>query len=231
MKTCSKCNTSMPDDVKFCIECGNKMEMPQQAQTKKCVSCKAVIPTEADYCPECGAKQVVEEKRKTVDLYESVNNPEINIQCGYGYNSPNTVVGSVTISPTGILFESNAKGITGVLSAIATLGQKTRMGILFKDIEYIGVRQKGYLLYIRTKDGTDHVFSGPSVLALDANKNCVKKIAYLVELYRRMYWYYGEYKQEVYLSVAVPVGYFEDAVIRVDNLSDAKLINFYHTLY
>lgn len=226
MKTCPKCKTSMPDDVNFCTECGTKME--QQNQTKVCISCGAQIPNESSFCPECGAKQN-EETNQKVDIYECVNEPEISIQCGYGLNSPQTVPGSATITPKGIIFESNAKGVSGFFASIATLGQKTRMGIPYKEITHIGVVQNGYLLYIATNDGSTHTFSGPSAFALGENKKCVKKLAYLIELYRRMYWYYGGYEQEFYISQEIPVGYFQDAVIRVDNLSDEELIHFYQT--
>ena len=226
MKTCPKCNASMPDDVNFCTECGTKMSESQE-QTKFCISCGAKIPSEAQFCSECAAKQVVEERTQSVDIYEDVNNPQIKIQCGYGYHTSQTVPGEVTITPHGLLFESNSKGVSAFFASIATLGQKTRMGIKFKDITHMSIMQNGYLLYISTRDGGEHVFSGPSAFALGENKQCVKKLTYLTELYRRMYWYYGEYVDGPYLRVQESVGYFQKAVLRVDTLSDEELINFY----
>ena len=136
MKTCPKCNASMPDDVNFCTECGTKMSEPQE-QTKFCISCGAKIPYEAQFCPECAAKQVVEEKKK-IDLYESITKPEISFQAGYGHNYVAAGAGGLTISLLGISYESNLKSVSAVLSLIGTLGKKTRISISFKDITAIG---------------------------------------------------------------------------------------------
>lgn len=67
MKTCPKCNASMPDDVNFCTECGTKMSEPQE-QTKFCISCGAKIPYEAQFCPECAAKQTEMNQAKQIVL-------------------------------------------------------------------------------------------------------------------------------------------------------------------
>lgn len=224
MKTCPKCNASMPDDVNFCTECGTKMSEPQE-QTKFCISCGAKIPYEAQFCPECAAKQVVEEKKK-IDLYESITKPEISFQAGYGHNYVAAGAGGLTISLLGISYESNLKSVSAVLSLIGTLGQKTRISISFKDITAIGIQEKGRTVVVAVKDGTHHVFGSP----FGTDTQVAKKIAYLIELYRRMYWYYGEYVDHPYLRQIVPIGYFKDAP-RVDNLSNEELINFYHTLY
>lgn len=58
MKTCPKCNASMPDDVNFCTECGTKVDLRIENETTKiCNSCGAQIPREARFCPECCSKQ------------------------------------------------------------------------------------------------------------------------------------------------------------------------------
>ena len=73
MKNCPKCNASMPDGVKFCTECGNKMENPQQQEsaTKFCNSCGAKIPREAKFCPECSAPQIEEHTEKPTYTFTS----------------------------------------------------------------------------------------------------------------------------------------------------------------
>ena len=55
---CSKCGTMVKEGVKFCPECGNKME----AQTIKCPECGAEVKAGAKFCPECG-KKLTEEKK------------------------------------------------------------------------------------------------------------------------------------------------------------------------
>jgi membrane protease subunit (stomatin/prohibitin family) len=57
--TCPKCGASNSAGVKFCNECGAKMEVVKQ--TVPCVKCGAELQSGAKFCPECGAKQ---EKQK-----------------------------------------------------------------------------------------------------------------------------------------------------------------------
>src|SRR5687767_4361612 len=53
--TCPKCGASNPSALKFCNECGTKLEAG--AQTVPCVKCKAQLQVGAKFCVECGAKQ------------------------------------------------------------------------------------------------------------------------------------------------------------------------------
>jgi len=46
---CSKCNFENPQEAKFCMECGEKLE-------NVCAKCGAELPAEAKFCMECGAK-------------------------------------------------------------------------------------------------------------------------------------------------------------------------------
>ncbi|MGH9968644.1 MAG: SPFH domain-containing protein [Pyrinomonadaceae bacterium] len=57
--TCPKCGASNSTAVKFCNECGTKLETASQAEV--CVKCGAKLQTGARFCSECGAKQ---EKQK-----------------------------------------------------------------------------------------------------------------------------------------------------------------------
>ncbi|MBQ9786149.1 MAG: zinc ribbon domain-containing protein, partial [Clostridia bacterium] len=52
LTTCPKCNAEIKQGLKFCPECGNKME----TQTKVCPDCNAEVKANAKFCPECGAK-------------------------------------------------------------------------------------------------------------------------------------------------------------------------------
>jgi membrane protease subunit (stomatin/prohibitin family) len=52
---CTVCGASMPENSKFCRECGAKVEPPQQEGMKICPKCGANVP-EGKFCLECGAK-------------------------------------------------------------------------------------------------------------------------------------------------------------------------------
>jgi len=51
-KTCAACGQSIPQNSKFCPECG-----AQQAAARFCMECGAKLEGSAKFCPECGAKQ------------------------------------------------------------------------------------------------------------------------------------------------------------------------------
>lgn len=48
-KKCPKCGSNLPNNAKFCAECGTKLE-------NKCPKCGAVNSIGAKFCPECGEK-------------------------------------------------------------------------------------------------------------------------------------------------------------------------------
>jgi len=50
--TCLSCSNNVPDEFKFCPNCGQSM-----ATEKECVSCKEVIPIDFGFCPHCGTSQ------------------------------------------------------------------------------------------------------------------------------------------------------------------------------
>lgn len=49
---CSKCGASLTPGVKFCAECGTRVE-----QKRYCIECGAEIADKAKFCPECGSQQ------------------------------------------------------------------------------------------------------------------------------------------------------------------------------
>lgn len=48
-KKCPRCGANLPNNAKFCAECGTKLE-------NKCPKCGAVNSINAKFCPECGEK-------------------------------------------------------------------------------------------------------------------------------------------------------------------------------
>jgi membrane protease subunit (stomatin/prohibitin family) len=52
---CSACGAVIPENAKFCLECGEKVKPPIAVGMKKCPRCGAVVP-EGKFCLECGAK-------------------------------------------------------------------------------------------------------------------------------------------------------------------------------
>lgn len=228
MKTCPSCHTKLEDDVKFCTNCGAKQEEETSSQTKICPSCLTAIPFEAKFCPHCATEQPEQDRNDEPGVYDEVDLRELSISCGYSYESPNAISGTVVISPIGIVFESSSKGVLGLLTTLATFGQKTRMAIAFKNITHMSIMERGYSLYIRTSDGGTHYFWG---MSMSKAKVCVKKLAYIFELYRRMYWYYGEYTEGAYyLSTYVEVGSFKKSVQDMSSVSDEELIQFFRTV-
>lgn len=49
------CGTEISKDSKFCIGCGNKVEIPvDNTEYVECSNCEMSIPSEANFCPCCG---------------------------------------------------------------------------------------------------------------------------------------------------------------------------------
>lgn len=51
-RECSNCGAQMEENIKFCMECGSKME-PEEL---KCPNCSIKLPEGTKFCMECGAK-------------------------------------------------------------------------------------------------------------------------------------------------------------------------------
>ena len=52
---CASCGADVPAGAKFCLECGQKMEMPKKEEVKICPKCGTSVP-EGKFCLECGAR-------------------------------------------------------------------------------------------------------------------------------------------------------------------------------
>lgn len=55
MRKCQSCGEEIPENSKFCLKCGTKIETEPQADLKKCPKCGATVPS-GKFCLECGAK-------------------------------------------------------------------------------------------------------------------------------------------------------------------------------
>ena len=51
-KECSNCGAQVAENVKFCTECGGKME----PEVLKCPNCSIELPEGTKFCMECGTK-------------------------------------------------------------------------------------------------------------------------------------------------------------------------------
>ncbi len=58
---CPKCQFENPKDSKFCLECGEKMEL-------KCPNCRKSLPIGAKFCNECGHKLTLLTEPAPIDL-------------------------------------------------------------------------------------------------------------------------------------------------------------------
>ena len=52
---CAKCGVPLPQNAKFCLECGEKVAPVMQDNTVICPSCGKTV-TKGKFCPECGYK-------------------------------------------------------------------------------------------------------------------------------------------------------------------------------
>lgn len=53
---CGSCGISNTSDVKFCCECGAKLEEVSASPKCICPSCKEEVPSGVSFCGECGTK-------------------------------------------------------------------------------------------------------------------------------------------------------------------------------
>lgn len=54
--SCVKCGTPLPQNAKFCLNCGEKVVRQTAGQLSVCPNCGKELPSEAKYCLECGTK-------------------------------------------------------------------------------------------------------------------------------------------------------------------------------
>ena len=55
--SCAKCGAALPQNAKFCLECGEKVSVASAQDTITCPSCGNTV-SKGKFCPECGHKFV-----------------------------------------------------------------------------------------------------------------------------------------------------------------------------
>src|SRR5690348_8121139 len=56
--TCSNCGKELPDDAKFCSECGTTV-IVQEKKPNYCANCFAELPEKAKFCLQCGKPAII----------------------------------------------------------------------------------------------------------------------------------------------------------------------------
>lgn len=69
---CSKCNNELPDNVKFCPNCGALCETAAGSKTF-CSNCGLELPKGAKFCTVCGASAVSDSSDKAVPVSEPID--------------------------------------------------------------------------------------------------------------------------------------------------------------
>ncbi len=103
---CPKCQSENREGVKFCAECGNKMEI-------KCHSCNAFIPIGKKFCGECGH-----------NLHESKDAPPVDYEEPKSY-TPKFLADKILTSRSAI--QGERKHVTVLFADVAgytTLSEK-----------------------------------------------------------------------------------------------------------
>lgn len=214
MKTCPKCYTQLVDDALFCSQCGTSVEATPHT-TLTCPSCGTENPIDAKFCQKCGTP---------FDIFNDVKLKTLSFKGAFNWGTTSTLPCTITINPYRVIIEWN------VITRILAFGNKPELP--FKEISAMGIiRYRGvHLLCIQGKEDDNQGFFSSMYINREKNTEFVRKLAYLIELYRRMYWWYDEYKSEDVYAGEMPIGGFEDDVENIASVSNEELIEFYKSL-
>lgn len=130
---CSNCQAELPEDARFCIECGTEVtrastgateRLPERASGPRCATCGVVSPAGALFCVNCGTALVsgaqragmpaVEAERPVIEHY--AEDPQLPAapsahppagrrkQRGFQFRPPTPASGAVFMIGLGVLF-------------------------------------------------------------------------------------------------------------------------------
>ncbi|MBQ8681453.1 MAG: zinc ribbon domain-containing protein [Bacilli bacterium] len=77
MKSCSRCGNKMIEGVKYCLNCGNEVEVVTEKKGKECLHCGSKVIEGIRYCLNCGADVDVNGCKKD-KVKKSVNKNVVN---------------------------------------------------------------------------------------------------------------------------------------------------------
>ena len=75
---CSNCGEEIPQDSKFCLSCGQKVEVSEGPKKIKCPNCGESVP-EGKFCLQCGHKFVLKCPQCNADLIQGA---KFCLECG-----------------------------------------------------------------------------------------------------------------------------------------------------
>lgn len=156
-----------------------------------------------------------------LEVFKDVKLRELEFKCGYRYGDPyGAHSGTLMIDPFKIRFDWN------FFVSLLTFGLEDPQIIELKHIVRIGiVRYLGFhILCIEDDQEEKYYFSSRT---RSGNKEFAIKIAYLIELYRRMYWSQNEYKGNGSSGKVLSLKRFEEAEEDMSTKSDEDIMGFY----
>jgi membrane protease subunit (stomatin/prohibitin family) len=68
-KICPKCGKHSVPQMRFCTDCGTKLDEVKIQEPNKCPRCKTELADDMIFCVECGYKVVKEQKNEAVNPY------------------------------------------------------------------------------------------------------------------------------------------------------------------
>lgn len=158
---CPKCYTEVPSGMRFCTECGTKVEaVPSSTQPTVCPKCYADVPSGVRFCTECGTKieAAVNSTQETIcpKCYTEVPpGTQFCTECG-------TKIGQVTLNQSTCpkCYADVAPGVRFCTECGTSLEAKTKTGPTSSDISRELKKrreEKGTIITPETEDAVESV--------------------------------------------------------------------------
>lgn len=214
LKICPNCHASNEQSNHFCTNCGSVLET-----MITCPFCEAPMPIHCKECPSCHTTFGIS---KTIPS-DIINGRTFSFSCGYLilYGDASNKKGTLTISPDRLFFHSGW----------SILGPGIDLGIAIADVKSVFLVQERYglakwaILGIDTFDGRTVRFCGPNTFDKTSNIDTLKQIAYIIELYRRVY------QTVIHVPMLAQVTKkMRGQILDFGNISDEELFEKYHSI-